>query len=293
VQSEGGFSFTRALRDFLPKDSVIIVVGGDWSAIIPFYSQHKALMVRSGLENDGAYLDRAFAELADEDVSALVLLGGQKHNYFVINRAAAMFGIDIQPSAVHDRAEIYCNLRYRDQFKAKLKEAHDMGGDLINEPMPALGSMSQPFRVLPVTAHTAFPNIDPAPTRAHFQFGLGYMWLEGRKIIFAHPSSDVWVRAPGRSGQVEWEFGLVPDSYQRTGSRTDGVEFSITGISAGNRERVLFKRYLAPVNQARDRGTQKITVPFEPRPGEILRFSDRPGPGDAFDWAYWVRIEVK
>ncbi len=46
VQSAGGFPFTRALRDFLPKESVVIVAGDDWSAIIPYYTQRKALMIR-------------------------------------------------------------------------------------------------------------------------------------------------------------------------------------------------------------------------------------------------------
>jgi len=292
VKSDGGFAFTTALRDFLPKDSVIIVVGADWSAIVPYYAQRKALMVRNGLENNGEYLDRAFADLVDEDVSALVLMGDQRHNYFVIQRAAAAFGIDTLPSAVHDRAEIYCSLRYRDRFKQDLRAANNLW-DMINEPMAPVAPPAGPFRVRPTTAQTAFPFVSPAPLRAYFQYGLGYMWLDGQKIIFAHPDSDIWMRAPGQATQIEWDFGLVPDSYLRAEGRTDGVEFSITAMSARGGVREIFRRYLDPVARPSDQGKQKVVVPYLPRPGEILHFSDRAGPNAAFDWTYWARIEVK
>jgi len=42
-----------------------IIAGADWAAMIPLYSQHKALMIRNGLEYDPPYLNRAFNDLAD------------------------------------------------------------------------------------------------------------------------------------------------------------------------------------------------------------------------------------
>src|SRR5258708_4343361 len=39
VQSNGGFPFTEALRDLVPQESVIIVAGADWAAMIPLYAQ--------------------------------------------------------------------------------------------------------------------------------------------------------------------------------------------------------------------------------------------------------------
>ena len=125
-----------ALRDFLPKGSVIVVAGGDWSAIVPFYSQRKALMVRNGLEDNAAYLDRAFRDLADEDVVALVLLGNQRHNNFIWWTARPRLSASdpncLPPST--NRAGIYCSLRYHDRFKKKLKESIT-SGILTNEPV--------------------------------------------------------------------------------------------------------------------------------------------------------------
>lgn len=290
--SEGGFNFTMVIRDMLPRDSVIVVAGADWSAIIPYYSQRKALLVRNGLENDGRYLDRAFADLVDEDVSALILVGTQRSNYFIVEKAAKAFGTDLQPSFYNATAEVYVNLHYRDELKKYLENAGNYG-DLVNKPMPPAGfSLSDPRRISPANAAAAFDYVLPLPIRSRFQFGLGYVWIEGKRVIFAHPDCDLWVRAPSQATRIEWDFGMVPDAYLRAGDKTDGVELTVAGISASGR-REIFRRYLDPVVQAGDRGTQTVVVPYQPLPGEILEFSNRQGRGGGFDWTYWSRIEVK
>ncbi|HKB56763.1 MAG TPA: hypothetical protein VKC51_04170, partial [Lacunisphaera sp.] len=121
VQSNGGFPFTEALRDVVPKDSVIIVAGADWAAMIPLYAEHKALMIRNGLVQDTAYLNRAFADLADEDVSALVLVGDQRSNRVVLDLAVATFGLDAVPIFSYDIADVYCSVRYLEQVRVGLK----------------------------------------------------------------------------------------------------------------------------------------------------------------------------
>ncbi len=291
--SEGGFSYTMALRDFLPKSSVIIVVGADWSAIIPYYSQHRALMVRNGLENDAAYLDRAFAGLADEDVAALVLAGGQLDNLAVVDRAATAFGLDRVPTVTHPAVKIYCSLRYRDRFKQQLAEANNFG-DLVNPAVPLLAPElpSKPWRVSQALALTDFPHISPAPLRAYMKFGLGYMTVEKKKVLFAHAPSEVWIRPPGQATRIEWDFGFLAGAYEREGPKTDGAEFVISTYFAGV-EREIFKRVLDPLNRPADRGLQQVSISYRPAPGEILRFSTRPGEGGAFDWIYWAKIEAK
>lgn len=291
--TDGGFSYTLALRDHLPRDSVIVVAGADWSAIIPYYSQHKALMIRAGLENDVAYLERAFAELQDENVSALVLVGAQRGNYTVINRAADALGVDRVPSVIHPQAEIYCNLRYRELFKEGIRKLNNYG-DILNPPSPAGPAPQKPQPVRPALAGDEYPQVRPAPIREYFEHGLSYVWPEPEKVktLFAHPSCDLWIRAPRGARRIEWDLGMMPEAYTREGSKTDGVELVVAGIHGGV-ERVIFQRRLDPVNQAADRGIVSLVIPFEAAPGEILRFSARRGSGAAFDWLYWRRIEVK
>jgi len=294
VQSAGGFSFTRAIRDFLPKESVIVVAGDDWAAIVPYYAERKALMLRNGLENDALYLDRAFADLADEDVGALVLMDSQRGNHALIERVANAFGTDREPSFASDRAEVYCNLHYRKAVKEALANAGNYDGlvnklsDPVASPLPA-----GPFRVTARTAREFFPHVSPAPIRAYFESGVGYVWINDQKVLFAHPDAHLWIPVSRQATQVTWEFGIIPAAYERKDGTTDGVEFSVAAIRPGAGREVIFRRFLDPVNRAADRGLQREIIAHQTVPGEILHFSTSPGPGRAFDWAYWARIEVR
>ena len=292
AQTNGGFPFTRALRDFLPKEAVLVVGGGDWAAIIPYYSQRKALMIRNGLAYDSAYLDRAFADLFEEDVGALVLQGVERSNPVLIERAALAFGTDRKPSFSSDEVDVHLNLVYRDRFKRQLADAGNYDGLKNGAVEAAPGSWTRPSRVS-ASAKESFPGVSPAPIRAYFKFGLGYVWVDHEKAIFAHPSTDVWIKPPTGATQVAWDFGLVDEAYTGKDGATDGVEFTMTSIKPGAERRVVYQRKLDPARQAEDRGRQRVVLAYRPEPGEFLCFSTASGPSESFDWAYWAKLEVK
>jgi hypothetical protein len=293
VQSDGGFSYTTALRDLVPRESVIVVAGADWAAMIPLYSGHRALMIRNGLELDAAYLDRAFAELGDEDVSALVLTGGQQGNRELVERAAAAFDLDDVPTFTHRFATVYCSRRTVAGVREGLR-ANGNYGELIPGPArPEVDWSQETFRVSPGLARTTFGNVSPAPVRAHFAFGAVPFLAGDAAILNAHSDSDLWLPAPAAARRIEWEFGIIPGAYERNGDKTDGVEFAVVGVLPGGGERRLFDRILDPVNQGVDRGRQREVIPYAPVPGEILHFMSRSVRSYAYDWAYWARIDVK
>ena len=93
--------------------------------------------------------------------------------------------------------------------------------------------------------------------------------------------------------QIIWEFGLIPEAYERDGEKTDGAEFVITGETPAGEKREIYRRVLDPVNEAADRGPQRVEMSYQPLPGETLQFSTRPNIIPNFDWAYWKKIEVK
>lgn len=66
--------------------------------MIPLYARHKALMIRNGLEHDTDYLNRAFSDLADEDVAALILVADQRTNHLFRNKVANAFDMDLTPT---------------------------------------------------------------------------------------------------------------------------------------------------------------------------------------------------
>jgi hypothetical protein len=289
VQADGKFSFTEALREFLPKKSVIIVAGADWAAMIPLYSQHKALMIRNGLQYDAAYLDRALAELADEDVAALVLVHGQQENAGLIEKVRASFDLDGVPTLSNQIVDVYCSVRYVEQMLQGLKE-RNYYGDLTAGPVhPAIDWAKAPFRISSGLAATTFSMVSPAPIRGYFKYGPGQFPLNDGEALNAHPDSDLWLRAR----RIEWEYGIFPGAYEREGAKTDGVEFAVRGVLPGGGSRMIFERTLDPVNQPADRSRQREIIPYRPIPGEILHFTSRPRQTFVYDWAYWERIDVK
>ena len=292
VKSHGGFPFTEVIRDLAPPGSVIIVAGADWCAIIPYYSQHKALMIRTGLENDTKYLNRAFDDLTGESVSALVLVGDQRGNQSLVNLVAARFGLDISPTFSHAVADVYFNRSCIDSDES-LGSGLQYNGVTNRFRMPNEYRSDQPFKISANLARSSFGNISPAPFQACFTYGLGHQQIGSRVGLFAHPKSDLWLHPPINATQIKWDYGIVAEAYEKSGTKTDGVEFIVVGVRPGIPDRMVCSRLLDPVDHPDDRGCQSEVIPYHPLPGEELRFSTRPHGSPDFDWAYWAAIEVK
>lgn len=293
VRSDGGFSYTTVLRDFTPRESVIVVSGADWAAMIPLYSQRRALMIRNGLVRDRAYLERAFAELGDEDVAALVLLQDERSNTLIRDLTVKTFGLEPTPTFTHTDTDVYCHPRYVEHVKKGLKERGYYGDIKVAAPETFPPADTGLIRINGGLARAIFGMVSPAPIKARFKFGMSHYPLVDGPALNTHPDSDLWLRAPAGATRIEWDYGLVPLAWEREGDKTDGVEFIITGIMPGGSAREIYRRRLDPVHAVMDQARQHEIIPFRPLPGELLHFSSRPGPGYAYDWAYWKRIEVK
>ncbi|MES1168870.1 MAG: hypothetical protein ABUL61_06835, partial [Oleiharenicola lentus] len=124
------------------------------------------------------------------------------------------------------------------------------------------------------------------------QFGLHWIEVDGRVVLFAHPSTDVWLQPAGGTS-ITWVFGVAPGAYKDAGAATNGVEFLVEAEAQDGSTRRIYRRLLNPLTVAADRGDQRAVIPYTPRAGEVLRFSTRPNENEAFDWAYWVSIGVR
>jgi Dolichyl-phosphate-mannose-protein mannosyltransferase len=294
VRSNGGTGLTDALRGITPEGSIIIVAGDDWSPIIPYYSQRKALMIRNGLEYDRPYLDRAFKDLKNEYVSALVLVKAQRTNQELVRHVAAQFGLDTSVTFSHAWADVYLNNICRDYALLRLSGRH--GYDQITtqaKPAGPLPSDRPPVPIPSGVAAVAFTMVSPAPSQYRFTYGYS-AWNEGgTEVLSIHPDSDLWVPAPAGARQILWEFGLFPGAYEREGEKTDGVVFIVAGEAPDGRRREIFRRLLDPAGVAADRGRQRAVIPYQAIAGETLVFLTRPNVTTHYDWAYLARIEVK
>jgi hypothetical protein len=282
---------TAALRDLLPSETVLVVAGADWSAIIPYYSQHRALMIRNGLETDNAYLTRAFDELKDEPVGALVLVGNQRENHALVKRAAEVFGVD--PTLAFswaNEADVYVNRLYRPGFVAILR-----GQGAYDNVAASDKNSAEPANLdIPEAARAqAFSMIRPVPSRFRFQFGFETWVMDGERRLNAHPDSDIWLPVTPSHLTLELAYGMRPEAYERDGDKTNGVVFSVDAEAPDGSTRPIFSRTLNPRDNVDDRGRKTSTVELHLAAGEKLVLRTRSNGDHAYDWAYWASAVAK
>jgi len=292
VRISGGYPFTEIIKDMLPRKSVIVVAGADWAAMVPLYSERRALMVRNGLEFDPAYQRRAYADLADEDVAALVVLSEVRTNRAFIELAAQTFDLDATtPTYRHPAADVYVRRIYAPTVQSRLRGSRKYGEITIpGDPAPWSG---EPFSISPTMARAAFERVHPGPVRGRFEFGIDLNYVDDSTWLSAHPDCDLWIPAPAQASQILWEFGFLPDAFERSGDRTDGVVFAVTAELPDGSSRKIYQRVLDPVRNPVDRGRITEVIPYQPIDGEILHFTSRPNIHKSYDWVHWSRIEVR
>jgi hypothetical protein len=293
AQSEGGFTYTQALQAFTPAESVIVVAGGDWAAIVPLYTQRRSLMIRNALLRDRHYLERAFSELDDEDVSALVLIGSESDNALIRDLAVKYFALEPEPTFISPRAHVHVAYRYSQNLKDQIRSRGHFGDLQIPKPVTQIPPVEHLVRLSRGPYKDWIKQISPVPVMARFGFGLGTFTYEGRVVVNAHPESDVWLRPASTATLIEWEFGMVSSAWEKEGPKSDGVEMVLTSLRPGKEEHLIYRRVLDPVARAEDRGLQRVSIPYDPSPGEFLHFACLPRDTPSYDWAYWARIDVK
>lgn len=293
VVSQGWTSLTLALKDLTPPGSVIVMAGYDWAAMTPYYSERRALMIRNGLEYDEAYLERAFKDLADEDVSALIVTGKPAEYAPFMKRALAAFDMEEVPTFRHDaKRAIYLRRLYVQGAHVRLRaSANRYGAETTIPPHP-----EEAHRVHDIpapVARTAFPNITPGPFKCDFEFGYLPGEYQGAFTLSTNADSVLWLRPPAEARGITWEFGLYDPAWMKEGDKSNGMEFVITGELSDGSAREIFRRVLDPVNNAKDRGVLREQIAYTPLPGEVLRFSALGNGSKSYDWGFIKRIEVK
>jgi len=292
IRSNGGTGLTDALKAYTPPGSILIIGGDDWNPAIAYYSQRKALMIRNGLEDDGQYLQRAFDDLAGEEISALVLVGAQRANEGLVRRAAARFDLDRAVTFSYSNADVYMSNHYRENVLIRLLEDHGYEQITTKAKRAADAPDSRPIPIPAGIAGTAFGFVSPAPYQYRSTYGISPLDDHGARVFSAHPDSDLWVRPPPAAREIVWEFGILAGAYEKAGDRTNGVEFAVVGERPDGRRREIYRRLLDPAAVAADRGRQRAAFQYQALPGESLVFSTRPNHDYAYDWAYWAGIEI-
>ncbi|MCW5549152.1 MAG: glycosyltransferase family 39 protein [Opitutaceae bacterium] len=289
---DGGSPVTAALRELTPKNSVIVVAGADWAAMTPLYAERRALMVRNGLENDRDYLRRAFYELGDEEVSAVVLVGAVRDNQNLIRLVTERFELTPDPLFWWRNEAVYVSHHQAMRMRATLNgERWATLGLQVNEELDIPGPVRTPVSQELIQGGQHL--LVPVPFEGYFEHGSGWVEHEGRKVLLMNPNADLWLRPPSGARRIEWRVGIMPGAYAREDAHTDGVRFVVMAEAEDGASRVLCQRVLEPWGRAEDRGEALLAAEYEPRPGETLRFCVRPWGNAAYDWSYTASIKVE
>lgn len=103
-------SLVKAIQGFTKEDDILLIYGFDWSAELPYYSQRRAIMIRSRapqlvLKNDKKF-QRALEELKEDKIAAMVVRKNAvavSTQYFIQERVARL---GLLPNPVFQNSEI-------------------------------------------------------------------------------------------------------------------------------------------------------------------------------------------
>lgn len=300
--SEGGSSLTKALRAITDADDVLVIAGEDWSSIIPYYAQRKALMIPNGREFQPEYMEKAYANLAGERVVALLLKDKLRTNDPFIKQAISTFGLHPKPVFTWENIDIYLehNLRIAGIPIIKgLVDQRDMAltADALAD-QNAMNAREIQVAKLPGQSRRFFKDMTPTPVQFFSTFGLGSVRHLDRDFFNAHPDLHIWFELPAGERTINFEGAIIDWAYEEKvpwGDRTDGVEFTVYEEKTGGVRRTLFTRLLNPRDRPSDRGIQAMTATFTLEEGSRVVLSTSPGPRNsvARDWAMLGKVEIK
>ncbi len=298
IKSLGGSGMADVLRDFLPPDSVIVGLGQDWSAILAYYSKHRALMVRNGLDADLDYLRGAIDDLNEEDVGAVVVTGPVRENRAAIELLIDRLGLVPTPLFTHLDSTVYMPPTHYARIRGLL--THSRYDQVKLEPLHdgVMENHLEHYRLNSGSSRVAFPMVKPGVTAYRIKFGYNAYQVDGEWVAGLHPPADLWLRPRGPlEGRLVLEYGLTDPSWNRDvteGDKTDGVEFALWAEQADDpgTRRLIWQRWLDPRRVEKDRGQQRAEVPIRLEQDEQLVLTSRPGPTMSYDWAYLANSEL-
>jgi 4-amino-4-deoxy-L-arabinose transferase-like glycosyltransferase len=293
VKSHGGSAVTRLLKDMLPRESVIVIMGQDWAAIVPYYSQRRALMIRKGLEEDAVYVKGAIADLNDEDIAALVVSGDALKQTVAVQRVVELAGLVAEPVFHESETVVYMSPLYSNTVRDVLQRDSNRYPALTLLPKSERDtSVGLDFKISAGASRLAFPTVKPEVARYRISHEYGRFLDEAVPQYNFHADSDLWLRTPAEVQGFRWKYGVVAGAWNGAGGKTNGVDFVIFAESKNGQRRELWRDEVTPAEVEADRGLQTGEGSLEIHAGEQLVFACRDRDNRAFDWAYFTSIEV-
>lgn len=278
-----------ALRAATAPDDVLIVAGDDWSSVIPYNAARRSLMLRTGVEDDPAYLDRAFSELKDYHVGALVVKGNQRFNAALIARVRDQLKIDAVTAFSWFDTDVYLAQDRRSEFVRDLLQGFELPEIDVKQWQHGLLGREVPFSAVPPRYEWVFAGINPLPEAYVTDAPLARYEQEGRSYFDAQPPKRLVFGLPAGAHTFQAEIGILPGAYEDSiphGDRTDGIQVIVTEERDGIAPRVLFTQDINPRDRYDQRGLLKLKQAFTLEADSKVVVTITPGPRNnaARDW---------
>jgi hypothetical protein len=299
-------SLATALEEILRPYECLVIAGDDWSPILPYYSQRRALLIRASLSSNTEYLRAAFAAMRSEDVGALVLFDYERANTGLLELAVREFNLEAEPTMFWDdrgrQATIYFSRTAAHdafvRFRQNENRYHRL--TLANRPPPPhpLAGREEDYASLPRRHQELFAGVTPRPARFFATFGPAVWGSIPQDWQFSvHPDTRLWFELPPGRHSLHTSISLGPATWENLSptEATDGVEVVAAAVLPDGRREILHRRLVDPARNPADRGVLPIDWALDLPPGARLEFSVNAGPtGNTLrDWAAIGELRIR
>lgn len=294
----GGSGLTQAIRAITERDDVLVIFGDDWTSIVPYYSQRRALMVPAWREPDEAGWRRSLDLLADERIPLLLIRETVRQNHALVN--ARIEDLAMHPTPLftwEDRVDVYARADLIDEFAANLEGSIFHNVRLVHTTGPVrTPEIDLSLReVDPRRNRAAFTMMSHQPVRYLSPYGLSPIGHEGKTVLLAHTPSEFHFVPPAGARTLRFVYGIIDEAWER--GESDGFDVAVFRQSADGDRTVLFEVYRDPKYTPLDRGrhTVRLELPADLAPGDYIVLRTGPGPHGhaAWDWVFIESLEFR
>jgi hypothetical protein len=125
------------------------------------------------------------------------------------------------------------------------------------------------------------------PDSIQADFPLNVFSTSAGRMMLLHAPGEMVIPLPPGAAIFSGAIGLADGSYDGD-SRTDGVDFVVAAVAPDGSRRVLWQRYLDPLNRAEDRSPQSFHIALPAGSAHKLVLRTLPGPAadSRWDWSF-------
>lgn len=279
----------RAIGAATQPHEVVVFLGHDWNPLLPYLAGRRALMIPEYREKDVAAIDAAIAQLRDEAVGALVVIGRSGPREDAARAIIHRLDLASEPVVTGEFGRIYLRRAAADHAVGALA-ALALPGFTVQAPSGRLRTDN-----LPAAQRAMFAMMSPHPREVLTAYGLSLSHAGDRPLFSAHPVTELVFRVPVGARRLRAEFGILPAAFADPPRGTDGVNFDALLLGEDGTTRPLASQLVQPSVREADREPRRwdLELPEGFKGDLLLRTGAGPAGDLSFDWAYWSQISLE